>query len=134
MYKKIKSQCTNEAYGSAYEGVEVATSSVDVGLGPGTALPPRQTAEQDGFSNHYLLKQHTCQTCLHVEVADEGGISTADESRHVPSLFKIQLCPSTFAAFLCKVIRGSLSQHVLSERQTILTLDFSQSIGFCDYF
>lgn len=45
---------TNEADGSAYERVEVATSSVDVSLGPSTTIPLRQTAEQDGLSNHYL--------------------------------------------------------------------------------
>lgn len=45
---------TNEADGSAYEGVEVATSSIDVGLSSGTTVPPRHTAEQDGLSDHYL--------------------------------------------------------------------------------
>lgn len=51
--KKIN-EYTNEADGSAYEGVKVATSSVDVGLSSGTTVPPRHTAEQDGLSNHYL--------------------------------------------------------------------------------
>lgn len=53
-------QRTNEADRSAYEGVEVAASGVDVGLCPCATLPPRQTAEQDGLSNHYLLPEHTC--------------------------------------------------------------------------
>lgn len=54
-------KCTNEADSSAYEGVEVATGSVDVSLGPSTTIPPRQTAEQDGSSNHYLRAQYTTE-------------------------------------------------------------------------
>lgn len=58
----FKSQCTarkigrgtNEADGSAYEGVEVATGSVDVRLGPGAAVLLGQAAEQDGLADHYL--------------------------------------------------------------------------------
>lgn len=52
-----KRQCTNEADGSAYEGVEVAAGSVDVGLSSGAALLLGQTAEQDGLSNHDLITQ-----------------------------------------------------------------------------
>lgn len=49
--------CTNEADGSAYEGVEVATGSVDVRLGPGAAVLLGQAAEQDGLADHYLEAQ-----------------------------------------------------------------------------
>lgn len=67
--ERKKNKCTNEADGSAYEGVEVAACGVDVSLSPGTALPPGQTAEQDGLSNHDLLiQQHTCLMCLHAEI------------------------------------------------------------------
>lgn len=51
---KFMAMSTNEADGSAYEGVEVASSSINVGLGSGAAVPPGLTAEDDGFPNHDL--------------------------------------------------------------------------------
>lgn len=45
---------TDEADSSANEGIEVASSGIDVGLGGSAAVPPGLTAEDDGFSNHDL--------------------------------------------------------------------------------
>lgn len=42
----------NEAHGSANEGVEVASCSVDVGLRRHASSPPGHAAEQDGLPNH----------------------------------------------------------------------------------
>lgn len=52
--KRNDDQLTDETDGSAYEGVEVAAGCVDVGLHPGTVLPSRQTAEEDGLPDHDL--------------------------------------------------------------------------------
>lgn len=88
---------TNEAYGSAYERVEVATSSVDVSLGPSTTIPLRQTAEQDGLSNHYLWAQHTKAQHLFSVVPNEEMRSPREKVLHPTSFFRV-LCHFCAAA------------------------------------
>lgn len=50
---------TDEADGPADEGVEVAPSSVNVGLSGGAAAPPGLTAEEDGLSHHDLTTEES---------------------------------------------------------------------------
>lgn len=50
---------TDEADGSADEGVEVAAGCVDVGLGSGAAVLLGQAAKQDGFPHHDLQDANT---------------------------------------------------------------------------
>lgn len=77
----FQSQCTarkiggrtDEADGSAYEGVEVAAGSVDVRLGPGAAVLLGQAAEQDGLADHYLEAQRYNSRLMVVTIEGKGG-------------------------------------------------------------
>lgn len=78
---KASARRTNEADGSAYEGVEVATGSVDVRLGPGAAVLLGQTAEQDGLSDHYLEAQrHSIQFTV-VTIEGKGGAEGSSQGK-----------------------------------------------------
>lgn len=57
--KRAAAGRTDEANGSADEGVEVAAGCVDVGLGSGAAVLLGQAAEQDGLPHHDLQEANT---------------------------------------------------------------------------
>lgn len=90
--------CTNEADGSAYEGVEVATGSVDVRLGPGAAVLLGQTAEQDGLSDHYLEGQRYNIQFTVVGIEGKGGGEGSSQGKKknlTPTIF----CMECFVIF-----------------------------------
>lgn len=102
---------TNEADGSAYERVEVATSSVDVSLGPSTTIPLRQTAEQDGLSNHYLWAQHTTAQHLFSVVPNEERAYVA-ACGHLKKKFCTQHLLSERSAIFVRLLWALLVENI----------------------
>lgn len=92
-------RCTNEADGSAYEGVEVATGSVDVRLGPGATVLLGQTAEQDGLSNHYLEAQRYNIQFTVVTIEGKGGGEGSLQEKNPQNLTPTIFCMQCFVIF-----------------------------------
>lgn len=63
---------TDEAHGPADEGVEVASSSIDVGLGSFAPAPPRLAAEDNGLSDHDLTAQGSRVRLAHAHGRTHG--------------------------------------------------------------
>lgn len=92
---------TDEADGPADEGVEVASSSIDVGLSIGAAALPRLTAEEDGLSHHDLSTEG--HMCAH------GLEHSQEQQRHSSQKLGLTEMAGAANARLSSISRGTSS-------------------------
>lgn len=80
MCTKVRTH-TNEADGPADKGVEVASSSINVGLSSGAAAPSGLTAEEDGLSHHDLTAEGS-----HIKLVCARGHEHSQERQRLEAL------------------------------------------------